>query len=490
MVIRAGARQRGAEAEVRAAAEGEVVVVGPGQVEAIGIGEARRIAVGGGEQAEHDRAAAQRAAAEHHVVGEHHAIGRLHRTVVAQELLHRAADQRRIVLQAAALFGMAQQGQDGVGDQVGGGFVSGAEDQPAEGQQLGAAQDVALVLDRHQGADQVVARRRPARLGDVAQIGGHVLERRLAGAQAAGGLQRVEQRRQRVRPVFEAGAVGARDAEQLGDHHHRQRIGEGGDQIHAPPRPHRLEQLVDQRLDARLQAFDHARREGLVDQPAQARVARRIDHQQRAEDHVDEGRTEAAERIEALEAGRLRPVDGEARVAQHGGDVGVARQHAAATQHRREVHRVPLEQPAVGRIGIEPIGGVERVEGAQQRVQHPHRPFPGDQRLNEAQHGLARTARSVPQARRQGAPPAAAARRLRSVHVAVHSPRGRPIRQDARHSGDRRRWRARSDRPAGAARRPPRGRVVAGRQLPDCDAAVAVNVECADRAPRAAAATH
>ena len=66
---------------------------GAADVEAVGIGETRRIAIGGAEQAQHDAAAAQRTAAKIDVVGQHDAVGGLHRAVVAQELLDRAADQ-------------------------------------------------------------------------------------------------------------------------------------------------------------------------------------------------------------------------------------------------------------------------------------------------------------------------------------------------------------------------------------------------------------
>src|SRR3954447_4968314 len=79
------ARERVAEAEVRAHPEREVAAVGARHVELVGALEARRVAVGRPEQDHDPRAGGNRLAAELDVI-ERDARGELHRRVVAQQL--------------------------------------------------------------------------------------------------------------------------------------------------------------------------------------------------------------------------------------------------------------------------------------------------------------------------------------------------------------------------------------------------------------------
>ena len=117
------------------------------------------------------------------------------------------------------------------------------------------------------------------------------------------------------------------------------------------------EQLVHQRLDARREALLHAaRREGAVHQMPDPRVIRRVHHQ-----HAAEG-VRALEQLareaicEGLHHVGAHAVGGEARVAEHGLDVGVAREdHGAGplvARDRRPEERAPGTQHGVERVGV------------------------------------------------------------------------------------------------------------------------------------------
>ncbi len=70
---------------------------------------------------------------------------------------------------------MFEQGQNRVGDQVGGGDVAGHQQQAAERHDLVFGELVAIQLRRDQAADQVLARVTAAVFHDVVQIGAHAL---------------------------------------------------------------------------------------------------------------------------------------------------------------------------------------------------------------------------------------------------------------------------------------------------------------------------
>ena len=89
------ARQRRAQAEVRALAEGEAALRVAEQVEAVGVGEGALVAVGRADQQHHLVAGAQLLAVQLDVA-RHQARERLGRVVVAQRLLDPARDQRRV----------------------------------------------------------------------------------------------------------------------------------------------------------------------------------------------------------------------------------------------------------------------------------------------------------------------------------------------------------------------------------------------------------
>ena len=120
-------------------------------------------------------------------------------------------------------------------------------------------------------------------VGEVAEqlhAGGHALHE--------GGLVEVvvEQAGGPRGPSLEALPVGDGHAQQLADHDRRQGVGQVGQHVELAVAPlhHRVEQLVDQPLDAGLEAVDGPGGEGLADQPPQAGVVGRVEehHQVRA----------------------------------------------------------------------------------------------------------------------------------------------------------------------------------------------------------------
>ena len=244
------------------------------------------------------------------------------------QLLHAGAHQAGVGPEAVDLRRVAEQGQHPVADQVHGGLEAGHEQQGDGAEQLGVGEPVALGLGRDQGAEQVGAGVAPALLDQVGEVpeqlhaGGHALHE--------GGLVEVvvEQAGRARGPALEALPVGHRHAQQLADHHRRQRVGQVGQHVELAVAPlhHRVEQLVDQPLDAGLEAVDGARGERLADQAPQPGVVGRVEEHHQ----VRPGLAHRAllRQVDALaQPGR---VGAEPRVAQHGGGVVVAGEHPRA----------------------------------------------------------------------------------------------------------------------------------------------------------------
>src|ERR1051325_11790965 len=111
------APERRTEAEVNASPEGEMLLVGSQDVEAIGIRETLGIAVRRVQQARDRGALRQPSVADHGLApGEPHRADQ--RTVVAQRLFDRLADQRRIADEQVPLIAVPEQRHDGVSDEV------------------------------------------------------------------------------------------------------------------------------------------------------------------------------------------------------------------------------------------------------------------------------------------------------------------------------------------------------------------------------------
>src|SRR5438067_2356324 len=112
------AGQDGPQAHVHARAEGKVAIGLAGGVEAVGLGELRRVAVGGADADMDVGPGGQRLAADLEVGGEP-PVAELVGALEAQAFLDAALDQAGLGLEARQFSGEAQQGVDGVADQVG-----------------------------------------------------------------------------------------------------------------------------------------------------------------------------------------------------------------------------------------------------------------------------------------------------------------------------------------------------------------------------------
>ena len=137
------------------------------------------------------------------------------------------------------------------------------------------------------------------------------------------------------------------------------------DQVDRARRGDRVEELVDQLLDARAEPFDDARRERLAHQRAHARVIGRVDGEQAPRDAAQRRRVE---RLHERLGGR------EALVAQHGERVGVARDQPETALDAREldqVDRVLGTQAMIVGVGVGLERGAERVEHRLHRRAQP-----------------------------------------------------------------------------------------------------------------------
>ena len=169
------------------------------------------------------------------------------------------------------------------------------------------------------------------------------------------GLERPEP----VGELLDVVHVRARHREHLADDGHREREREAAHEVDRAVGREPVDELVRDRLDARLERGDAPRREGLVDEAPIARVVGRVelDHAREAlvagvEDGLDL-RGELGERLDADAApGGVAPV-----VHEHADDVLVARDdpavHAIAPEHRRLAAELLVDRE---RVGAEDLG--------------------------------------------------------------------------------------------------------------------------------------
>jgi hypothetical protein len=122
----------------------------------------------------------------------------------------------------------------------------------------------------------------------------------------------------------ERAALVLRDAEHLRDDREREGQGVAGDELDAPARGGRVQELVRDRLDARLHPVHHGGGERLAHQLPEARVVRRVHVEQVVVERPHRGR-------HPRQLGR--EVLGEAAVLEDGDDVVVARDEAHREQH-------------------------------------------------------------------------------------------------------------------------------------------------------------
>ena len=123
--------QARAEAEVDAVAERDVAVEGARDVEAIGVGVLALVAAGAPGEQRDLRVRGNRPAVPLDVAGHEAGLDR-RRRLVAQELLDRVRDERRVGDELGALLGMAGEEHRRPTEQAGGGLAAGELEQREE----------------------------------------------------------------------------------------------------------------------------------------------------------------------------------------------------------------------------------------------------------------------------------------------------------------------------------------------------------------------
>ena len=340
-----------------AEAKRDVTIVASGNVEAIGLREVRRIPIGRADRGDDHRPFGDRAAVDLDVrVGD--ARRPLHRTVVPQQLLHRAVNQRRIVSQPAELVRMAQEGQHPIADEVDGRLMPRDEEQDAGGEQLPFAQLVARFFGGDQQAQQIV-------LWMAAALGEKTAE--VVGQLAACGPptrhdlgvrwhpDRIQTPGHVGRPLANGALIPRRHTQHLADHRDRERVREIGNDVHPARVLDPIQEPVDDIPDMRPHGLDHAGREGLAHERPQAGVIGWVTEEHRA------GKT-ARFPVVTVDGGEqvLEPIAPEARIAKDHDDVVVPREHPEA--HGCLVYRLDGTQPVIERIRVRVELGPERVE--------------------------------------------------------------------------------------------------------------------------------
>ncbi len=264
-----------------AVAERHVEVVLASDVVGVGVGEGVGVAVAGGQHGEH--AGSGRDDFIRHLgvlldASEQH----LHRAVVAERLLDRLREQFLVGHQPIELIGVAAEGEGHVGDETHRRFVAGDEQQHARGHDFSVGHDLFAVRFDH-ATDEIVGRVGLALLDLVAEV---EVELRAEAARRFGiGSAPHVGTGHRLGPDAELGPVFSRDAEQFGDHNGREGCGEVGDDVEGFPRPERGEQLGADLANSRFERGDRTRREGPVDDPAEALVVGRVGGEHRLGAH-------------------------------------------------------------------------------------------------------------------------------------------------------------------------------------------------------------
>jgi hypothetical protein len=169
--------------------------------------------------------------------------------------------------------------EHGVADQVDGGLEPGQQQQQAERIQLRRRQLVAfrgqqLTHDVVAGLMATVLEhlgQQPSELPVSLDQAGHVRD----------GLRSGEGAADRGAVAGEGSAVGVRNPEEVGDDRDRQGRGQAGDQVPGTVGRDPVQEVVDHLLDPRAVPGDGVRSEGGRDEPAQPRVVRWVELEQR-----------------------------------------------------------------------------------------------------------------------------------------------------------------------------------------------------------------
>lgn len=161
-----------------------------------------------------------------------------------------------------------------------------------------------------------------------------------------------------ARALQERGAVFLRDAQHVADHHDRQLMGEFLHDVHLPAVDHRVDQAVDQRLDARPHLLHPLGGEGLVDEAAQSGVVRRVAGQHHQFEAAIGDLVQSVRPVPLQHA--LAEILAEPAVAQDERDVGMpGGDHEA---ERRAVQGLAFPQHPVEGVGVADERRVHRVE--------------------------------------------------------------------------------------------------------------------------------
>ena len=337
-------------------------------VQAVGVGKLRRIPVGGPDAERNQRPRLQRDAPD---------LGRFQQTAVAelvgafeaQELLDGRDDQVRLGTQARHLIRVLQQGGDAVADQVGGGLVTGVQQEDAVLHQLHLAQPFAGIGRLgQQHAHHLAALGQPA-LAIAVDVKGQIVaelgHRAIAPVESRRARHRFESPQNRQRPVAQRPALAFGNTEHVADDLHRQAGGVVGHHVHPAPRLGLVQHLLDHLDEARLQQLQRPWRESRCEQPPHAGMQRGI-----VEDETG-GVVQEQRRVAVLRRELDRLVGTEAAVAIDGGDVIVAGEENTAVG--LTMHRVEVAQQPVGRIGILQEGLVDpaQIEGTRTFARFP-----------------------------------------------------------------------------------------------------------------------
>src|SRR5918996_590461 len=203
-----------------------------------------------------------------------------------------AAGGRVVGPEPLELIGVAVQGPPAVAGHVHRGLVAGVQQEDAGADHLVLGEAITLVDHLDQATDQVLGRVLAALTDQLAEVIGELHGRRRSrSAVLLGGIQLVHPA-DLGRPRTEVVAIGLGDAQQLGDHRHRERLGHRGDQIDLAGAEDLLNQPVHQPLDGRPELLDPAGGERLGHQPADAGVVWRLHVEDAVPDQVPERRRE------------------------------------------------------------------------------------------------------------------------------------------------------------------------------------------------------
>ena len=261
---------------MRAVPERQMAVVCPGDVEPVGVREPRRVAVGGAEKEKQCVAGFHRAAGEFAVL-DREARRHLHRGLEAQDLLGGRGDQRTVEAQPFELVRMADKGEHAVREHVGRRLVAGGHEKGGIRIDLVLGEAALVVRRGDHRRQQIVAGVGASRSHQRVKVLAHLGEVSLrCNCELLCRRTRSHKEHDVLRPRLESVEVGLRDAEHGAHHHGGQRRGVGAVQVGLAVGRHGIEQPGGDALDHVRNPRHHAHAEGGRQQPADARVIRRI----------------------------------------------------------------------------------------------------------------------------------------------------------------------------------------------------------------------